>query len=49
MQFPPPGHNDDFIEWSLGLIDETINFGSIPEIKKIKRIGRTLYQRILTI
>lgn len=37
MQFPPPGHNDDFIEWSLGLIDETINFGSIPEIKKNKK------------
>ena len=43
MQVPQPEHGDDLIEWSLRFIDTTMNFGPIPEVKKIEAIGNNLY------
>ena len=40
MQVPPPEDSDDLIEWSLGFIDTTMNFGPVPEVKKKKELGR---------
>ena len=40
MQVPPPEHGDDLIEWSLRFIDTTMNFGSIPEVKKKEELER---------
>ena len=49
MQVPPPEHSDDLIEWSLGFIDTTMNFGPIPEVKKIEGTGQNLCQIILAL
>ena len=49
MDIPEPEYGDDLVEWSFCFIDTTMNFGPIPEVKKIEEIGKNLCQIILTL